>query len=227
MVKAILIDEFKCDGCGVCVEACHEGALAIINGKAKMVREDFCDGLGDCLPVCPRGAISFIEACSCQGQDAPVIIMPGVSQPNSTPKALGLIDMNEAGCGELRQWPIKIGLVSAVSPIFKGADMLLASDCSAFAYSKIHEDFIKGRAVVTFCPKFDGGHREKLIEILSKNDPKSLTVVRMTVNCCSLDSVARDALNRSGKNIPLRVLVIDQRGSIREGGQRLQRCDNI
>jgi ferredoxin len=222
MVKAIVIDEFKCDGCGLCVEACHEGALAIVNGKAKMIREDFCDGLGDCLPACPRGAISFIEACSCQGQDAPVVIIPGDMRPNSMPKALGLIDMSEAGCGELRQWPIKIRLVSATSPIFKGADILLASDCSAFAYSKIHEGLIKGRAVVTFCPKFDGEYREKLIEILSKNDPKSLTVARMTVNCCSLDSVARDMVSSSGKNIPLRVLMIDQRGCIREGGQRLQ-----
>jgi len=215
MVKAIVIDEFKCDGCGLCVEACHEGALAIVNGKAKLVREDFCDGLGDCLPVCPRGAIAFIEACSCQGQDAPAVIMPGVPPSVSAQKALGLIDMNEAGCGELRQWPIKIRLVSAASPIFKGADILLAADCSAFAFSKMHEDFIKGRSIVTFCPKFDGDYKEKLAEILSKGDPKSLTVARMTVNCCSLDSVAYEALGRSGKSIPTRILVIDQRGCIR------------
>jgi len=219
MVKAIVIDEFKCDGCGLCVEACHEGALAIVNGKAKMVREDFCDGLGDCLPACPRGAISFIEACTCQGLDAPTVIMPGVPPSVSAQRALGLIDMNEAGSGELRQWPIKIRLVATASPIFKGADILLASDCSAFAYSLMHESFIKGRAIVTFCPKFDTEYKEKLVELLSKCEPKSLTVTRMTVNCCSLDSVAREALGKAGKNIPLRVLAIDQRGCVRESGR--------
>jgi len=218
MVKAIVIDEFKCDGCGLCVEACHEGALAIVNGKAKMVREDFCDGLGDCLPACPRGAISFIESCKCQGQDALSVITPGAPPSVSAQRSLGLIDMNEAGSGELRQWPVKIRLVSVASPIFKGADILLAAECSAFAYSKMHESFIKGRSVVISCPKFDGEYKEKLAELLSKSDPKSLTVVRMTVNCCSLDSVAREAIAKSGKNIPLRVLVIDQRGCVRETG---------
>jgi len=214
MVKAIVIDEFKCNGCGLCVEACHEGALAIVNGKAKLVREDFCDGMGDCLPACPRGAISFMEACSCQTVRAP--IMPGVQSPPPAYKSLGIIDMSEEGCGELRQWPIKIRLVSTLSPIFKGADILLAAECSAFAYSKMHEDFIKGRAIVTFCPKFDGEYKAKLVELLSKSDPKSLTVARMTVNCCSLDTVAHDAIGNSGKNIPMKLMVIDQRGCIRE-----------
>ena len=214
MVKAIVIDEFKCDGCGLCVAACHEGALAIINGKAKMIREDFCDGMGSCLSVCPKGAISFIETCSCQTVRAP--IMPGVQSSTPTHKSLGIIDMNEEGCGELRQWPVKIRLVSTISPIFKGADILLAAECSAFAYSKMHEDFIKRRAIAIFCPKFDGEYKEKLVELLLKSDPKSLTVVRMTVNCCSLDTVARDAIGKTGKNIPMRVLTIDQRGCVRE-----------
>jgi len=219
MVKGIVIDEFKCNGCGLCVEACHEGALALVNGKAKLVREDFCDGLGACLPVCPCGAISFIEACGCPGNGVPTLIMPGGPTLEPTARELGLIDTNEAGSGELRQWPVKIRLVSTISPIFKGADILLAAECSAFAYSKMHESFIKGRAIVIFCPKFDADYREKLVELLSKNDPKSLTVARMTVNCCSLDAVARDAIAKSGKDIPMKVLVIDQRGSIREGGQ--------
>lgn len=219
MAKSIIIDEFKCDGCGLCVEACHEGALAVVDGKAKLVRADFCDGLGDCLPACPGGAISFIETCTCQGPDVPTVIMPGAPPSNSTPKALGLIDMNEESCGELRQWPIKIGLVSTSSPIFRGADILLAADCSAFAYSKMHEGFIKGRAIVTFCPKFDSDHKEKLAELLSKNDPKSLTAVRMTVKCCSLDGVAREAAGRSGKSVPLKIMMMDQRGCIRESGQ--------
>jgi len=218
MIKGIVIDEFKCDGCGLCVEACHEGALAIVNGKAKLVRADFCDGLGDCLPACPRGAISFIEVCNCQAPGVHTIIMPGM-QPGSPPRDMGLIDMNEAGSSELRQWPIKIRLVSTVSPTFKGADILLASDCSAFAFSKMHEEFIKGRAIVTFCPKFDTEYKEKLVELLSKSNPKSLTAVRMTVNCCSLDSVAREAVAKSGKDIPTRILVIDQRGCVRENGR--------
>ncbi|MCL2509493.1 MAG: 4Fe-4S binding protein [Methanomassiliicoccaceae archaeon] len=218
MVKGIVIDEFKCDGCGLCVEACHEGALAIVNGKAKLVREDFCDGLGDCLPACPRGAISFIEACNCQAPGVPTVLMPG-PKPDSGPRDLGLIDLNEEGSSELRQWPIKLRLVSTASPTFKNADLLLASDCSAFAFSKMHEEFIKGRAIVTFCPKFDLDYREKLVELLSKSNPKSLTVARMTVNCCSLDNVAREAVAQSGKDIPTQVLVIDQRGCVRENGR--------
>ncbi|MCL2032840.1 MAG: 4Fe-4S binding protein [Methanomassiliicoccaceae archaeon] len=210
MVKGIVIDEFRCDGCGLCVAACHEGALAIIDGKARMIREDFCDGLGDCLPVCPQGAISFIELCGCE---TPQIIMPG-TQPSSRPPANPV--QPGPGSGELRQWPVKLKLVSAVSPIFKGADILLAADCSAFAYSKMHEDLIRGRAVAICCPKFDAGYEEKLIEILSNNDPKSLTVVRMTVPCCSLDGAVRSAVKRSGKNVPLRILTIDQRGCVTE-----------
>lgn len=129
---------------------------------------------------------------------------------------MGLIDLNEEGCGELRQWPIRIGLVSSSSPIFKRADVLLAADCSAFAYSRMHEDFIRGRAVVICCPKSDTGYKEKLTEIISKGDPKSLTVVRMTVPCCSLDSIARDSVKGSGKDIPFKIFKMDQRGCIRE-----------
>ena len=213
MVKSIVIDESKCDGCGLCVAACHEGALAIVNGKAKMVREDYCDGLGDCLPACPQGAISFADACGCRA--GPQIIEP--MQPSfSSAGVPTLSDPHGTGSGELRQWPVKVKLVSAASPIFKGADILLASDCSAFAYSKMHENLIKGRAVMICCPKFETDFIEKITEILSKNDPKSLTVVRMTVPCCSLDRAAREAVRRSGKNIQMKVLIVDQRGSVRE-----------
>jgi ferredoxin len=208
MEKGIVIDEFKCDGCGLCVSACHEGALALVDGKAKMIRKDFCDGLGDCLPVCPQGAISFIEVCGCE---TPKIIMPG-TPPVSTLETVS--GHTGPGSGELRQWPVKVRLVSSSSPIFKGADILLAADCSAFAYSKMHENFIKGRAVMICCPKFDTGYKEKIVEILSKNDPRSLTVIRMTVPCCSLDKVAKDAVRSSGKEIPLKVLTVDQRGSV-------------
>jgi NAD-dependent dihydropyrimidine dehydrogenase PreA subunit len=211
MAKGIVIDEFKCDGCGLCVAACHEGALAMIDGKARMVRADFCDGLGDCLPVCPQGAISFIELCGCE---VPQIILPGTPSPLPA----GNIPTGP-GSGELRQWPVKIRLVSASSPIFRNADVLLAADCSAFTYSKMHEDLIKGRAVAICCPKFDTGHTEKLAEIFSNNDIRSLTVVRMTVPCCSLDGVAREAAGRSGKNIPVKVLTIDQKGYVRESAR--------
>ncbi|MDR2698129.1 MAG: 4Fe-4S binding protein [Candidatus Methanoplasma sp.] len=212
MEKGIVIDEFKCDGCGLCVEACHEGALAVIGGKAKLIGEDICDGLGDCLPACPKGAISFIELCGCE---APRIIMPG-----APPRSLTQINhsQTEPGSSELRQWPVKLRLVYSASPIFKGADLLLAADCSAFACSKIHEDLIKGRAVTICCPKFDTGLAEKLVEVLSNNSIGTLTVARMTVPCCTLDRIARDALARSGKDIPLTVLTIDQRGCVRETG---------
>jgi len=207
MIKGIVIDEFKCNGCGLCVEACHEGALALVNGKAKLVREDFCDGLGDCLPVCPTGAISFIELCGCEN---PKVIVPGtaVSQMPANVIPAG------PGRGELRQWPIKVKLVSAVSPIFKKADVLLASDCSAFSYSGMHESLIKGRAVMICCPKYETGLEEKISQILAGNEIKSLTVVRMTVPCCSLDKIAREAVARSGKVIPMKVLTFDQRGCV-------------
>jgi len=207
MKRGIVIDEFKCNGCGLCVEACHEGALAIIDGKAKMVREDFCDGLGDCLPVCPTGAISFIELCGCE---SPKVIIPGTP---GVPTPMNDISMGP-GSSELRQWPIKVKLVSAASPIFKNADVLLAADCSAFSYSEMHEKFIKGRAIMIGCPKFETGLDEKIAMILSGNDIKSLTVLRMTVPCCAIDKVARDAVARSGKNIPLKILTFDQRGCI-------------
>jgi NAD-dependent dihydropyrimidine dehydrogenase PreA subunit len=207
MKKGIVIDEFKCNGCGLCVEACHEGALALVNGKAKLVREDFCDGLGDCLPVCPTGAISFIELCGCE---KPQVIMPGMS---ASPAPVNDIPAGP-GSSELRQWPIKVRLVSAASPIFNNADVLLAADCSAFSYAGMHEDLIKGRAIMIGCPKFEAGLDEKISQILAGNNIKSLTVVRMTVPCCSIDRVARDAVAGSGKGIPMKVLTFDQRGCL-------------
>jgi NAD-dependent dihydropyrimidine dehydrogenase PreA subunit len=209
MVKGIVIDESRCDGCGLCVAACHEGALALIDGKAKMVREDFCDGLGDCLPVCPQGAISFIGACGCE---TPKVITLGV--PQAAPAPAGQVPAGQ-GSSELRQWPVKLRLVSSASPILKNADVLLAADCAAFAYSKAHEHLIKGRAVLICCPKFDPDIAEKLAEILSRNEIKTLTVARMSVPCCSLDKAADDAVKRSGKKMPLRIVTIDQRGNVK------------
>jgi len=206
MTKGIVIDESKCNGCGLCVEACHEGALAIVNGKAKMVREDYCDGLGHCLPACPQGAISFIDKCGCE--ISPHITVPAMSQQ----PVLGAIQSIGPGSGELRQWPIKLKLVPAISPIFREADILLAADCSAFSYSKMH-DLIKGRAVAICCPKFETGLKEKFVELISKNETKSITVVRMTVPCCHIDRIAKESIAASGKKIPLKIITLDQRGS--------------
>ena len=208
MIKGIVIDESKCDGCGLCVEACHEGALAIVDGKAKMVREDYCDGIGDCLPACPRGAISFIEMCGCE---TPKIMAPGTSNRSIVFDSVAN-GKSGPGCGELRQWPVKLKLISPASPIFKGADILLAADCSAFSYSKMHEEMIKGRAVAICCPKFETGLKERLTDVIKNSNPKSLTVVKMTVPCCSLHRIAHDAISESGKNVPMRTITLDQRG---------------
>lgn len=211
----IIIDEFKCNGCGLCVQACHEGALEIIDGKAKVVRADYCDGLGDCLPVCPTGAISFAEAEPSQTNAIPMV--QSSESPCSCPSSNKLeVVENAEGGSQLRQWPVKLRLISDSSPTFNAADLLLVADCSGFAYAKMHDDFIKGRTIMLCCPKFDSGHVEKLTSILSNNDPKSLTIVRMSVPCCSLDKVAGAALERSGKSIPTKTVVIDQKGCIIE-----------
>lgn len=213
MKPRILIDESKCDGCGLCVEACHEGALAIVDGKAKMIREDYCDGMGDCLPACPMGALSFPDA-DPEPRHIPVMSSGDCSCPSS-----GTLTHSDgqSGRSELRQWPVKMRLVPESSPILKDADLLLIADCSAFAYAGTHEDFIKGRRVLMCCPKVDAGSIEKLTDILSKSEPKSLTVVRMSVPCCSLDRVAHGAVGASGLKIPLRTIIIDQKGSVKEG----------
>jgi len=206
MVKGIVIDESKCNGCGLCVEACHEGALAIVNGKAKMVREDYCDGLGHCLPACPQGAISFIDKCGCETS-------PQAAVPVMSPQPIFSASQSTGpGGGELMQWPIKLKLVPAISPIFREAHILLAADCSAFSYSKMHEDLIRSRAVAICCPKFETGLKEKLVEVISKNDLKSITVARMAVPCCHLDRIAKESIIASGKKIPLKIITLDQRG---------------
>ncbi len=212
--STIVIDEFKCNGCGLCVQACHEGALEVIDGKAKLVRADYCDGLGDCLPACPMDAISFAE--DAPESDNSIPLMQSSGSPCTCPSSNTLEIVEDAGSGsELRQWPIKIRLISESSPMFNDADLLLVADCSAFAYGRMHEDFIKGRTIMTCCPKFDAGHVEKLTNILSKNDPKSLTIVRMSVPCCSLDRVAEAAIAGSGSSVPVRILVVDQKGNIK------------
>ena len=186
--KIIKIDENKCNGCGLCAEACHEGAIGMVNGKAKLLREDYCDGLGDCLPACPTGAITFEE------REAPA----------------------EPACSELSQWPVQIKLAPVNAPYFTGADLLIAADCTAFAYGDFHRRFIRGRVALIGCPKLDeGDYAEKLTEIIRQNDIHSVTVVRMEVPCCGgIENAVKRALQASGKFLPWHVVVISTNGQI-------------
>ena len=228
--KIIKIDEEKCNGCGACAAACHEGAIEMINGKAKLTREDYCDGLGDCLPACPVDAISFEE------REAPAYdeaaVLAAKAQKTSAPLPCGCPGMqvkslgNKAketpaplaapACSQLSQWPVQIRLVPVNAPYFNGADLLIAADCTAYAYGNFHNDFIRGRITLIGCPKLDQtDYAEKLTEILTNNDIRSLTVVRMEVPCCGgIETAAKKALQESGKFIPWQVITISSDGRI-------------
>ena len=217
MIRQIIsIDEDKCNGCGICAEACHEGALTIINGKAKLIREDYCDGLGDCLPACPEGAITFVL------RDAPEYDEKAVLEAKKHKESIPIMCKGSGpavfdnGDSELSHWPIQIKLVPVKAPFFDGKDLLVASDCSAFAYRDFHNDFIKGRATVVGCPKLDSvDYSDKLSEILIQNDIKSITVTRMEVPCCGgLEFAVRKAVEKSEKNIPVKVVTISSKGKI-------------
>lgn len=228
--KIIKIDEQRCNGCGACASACHEGAIEMVNGKAKLTREHYCDGLGDCLPACPMDAISFEEReapaydeaavlaskkkadskvlpCGCPGTEAKVLYhdactctaIPGEAIPS-----------------ELSQWPVQIKLLGVNAPYFHGADILVAADCTAYAYGGFHRDFIKGRITLIGCPKLDGvDYAEKLTAILSHNTIQSITVARMEVPCCGgMENAVRRAIQASGKEIPLKVITISTDGRI-------------
>ncbi|MCI7619547.1 MAG: 4Fe-4S binding protein, partial [Firmicutes bacterium] len=196
--KIIKIDESKCNGCGACASACHEGAIAMVDGVAKLMREDYCDGLGDCLPACPTGAITF------ETRDAPAYDEAAVKRAQLEKKL-----MQELGggmpCGcpgsqtiasPLSNWPVQIKLAPVNAPYFSSADLLIAADCTAYAYGNFHNDFIKDRVVLIGCPKLDDGdYSEKLKAIITNNDIKSVTVVRMEVPCCGgIEMAARNAL---------------------------------
>ncbi len=225
--KIIKIDESKCDGCGICAEACHEGAIGIINGKAKLLREDYCDGLGDCLPACPTGAISFEEREAAAYDEAAVKAAMKKKQglgisgcPGSMMKNLKGEDNSQEVLGKIKsqlsQWPIQIKLAPVNAPFFSGANLLIAADCTAFAYGDFHRDFIKNRVTLIGCPKLDeGDYQHKLTEIISNNDIKSLTIVRMEVPCCGgIENAAKQALMNSGKFIPWQVVTISLDGQI-------------
>lgn len=202
--KIIHIDEEKCNGCGLCAAACHEGAIGMADGKAKLLRDDYCDGLGDCLPTCPTAAITFTE------REAAAYDAEAVKQ-NQKKKEKG-----KAVSSSLRQWPVQIQLAPVNAPYFDGADLLIAADCSAYAYGNFHEEFIKGKITLIGCPKLDNvDYSQKLTELIRENEIKSLTIVRMEVPCCGgIEHAAVEALKASGKFIPWQVVTISTDGKI-------------
>ena len=204
--KIITIDPEKCNGCGLCVKACHEGAIGLVDGKATLLREDYCDGLGDCLPACPMGAISF------EKREAPAYNEAAVLAAKDQPRATA------AAPGRLQNFPVQLKLAPVNAPYFNGAHLLIAADCTAYAYGDFHQRFIAGKVTLIGCPKLDGvNYAEKLEQIFRHNDIQSVTVVRMTVPCCGgLPFAVENALRASGKDIPLQVVVISPDGKIVE-----------
>ena len=227
--KIIKIDEEKCNGCGACAAACHEGAIEMVNGKAKLTREDYCDGLGDCLPACPVDAITFEEREAPAYDEAAVLAAKEKKSqplpcgcPGTQAKAIHHRAEPAAVCtpqvSQLRQWPVQIKLVPANAPWFDGAKLLVAADCTAYAYANFHQDFIRNHITLVGCPKLDSvDYAEKLTDILKHNDVHSITVVRMEVPCCGgMTQAVKRALVNSGKIIPWQVVTISTDGKILE-----------
>ena len=229
MVRRIIkINEEKCNGCGACAAACHEGAIAMVNGKARLAKEDYCDGLGDCLPACPTGAITFEEreapayneAAVMQAKSAAKVhACPSGGCPGSSAHAI----RREAAPGksayqpcQLMQWPCQIKLVPVNAPYFNGANLLIAADCTAFAYGSFHSDFMRNRITLIGCPKLDeGDYAEKLTAIIQSNDIRSVKILRMEVPCCGgMETAVKRALLASGKFIPWQVVTVSTDGRI-------------
>lgn len=202
--RVIQIDEEKCNGCGLCAEACHESAIGMVNGKARLLRDDYCDGLGDCLPGCPTGAITFVE------REAAAYDEAAVMENKRRKEAAGTAP------SQLGQWPCQIKLVAVNAPYFDQADLLIAADCTAYAYAQMHEDFMKGRITLIGCPKLDMvDYHEKLAQIFTSHEIRSITLVRMEVPCCGgLEQAAKKAIEKSGKAIPLQVATISISGNL-------------
>ena len=223
--RIITIDEEKCNGCGLCADACHEGAIGIVAGKAKLLREDYCDGLGDCLPACPMNAISFEEREAPAYNEAAVLAAkkakeaplpcgcPG-SACQSLPHAAPAADVYVPS--ELANFPVQIKLLPPNAPYFDGADLLIAADCTAYSYGNFHHDFMQDKVTMIGCPKLDAvDYAEKLTQIFKYNDIRSITVTRMTVPCCGgLSYAVKTAIENSGKNIPLHIVTISPDGRI-------------
>lgn len=237
MIRRIIeIDEAKCNGCGACAAACHEGAIAMIDGKARLLRDDYCDGLGDCLPTCPTGAITFVEREAAEYDEAAVLAKkaaalkssavvetpPAGGCPGSRAQALrpGPAPASPAVSGgpvsRLMQWPVQIKLLPVEAPYYNGAKLLIAADCTAYARADFHERFMRGRITLIGCPKLDeGDYGEKLTEILRRNDIREVTVVRMEVPCCGgIQRAVENALRQSGKFIPWQVVTLGRDGNI-------------
>ncbi|MBP3367823.1 MAG: 4Fe-4S binding protein [Clostridia bacterium] len=228
--KIITIDKEKCNGCGACASACHEGAIEMVNGKAELTREDYCDGLGDCLPACPTGAITFevreapaydeaaVKAAQAK-KSAPRTLPCGCPGTNAkTIKRAPSLSRTPASHTESRlaQWPCQIKLVPPNAPYFDGANLLIAADCTAYAYGSFHEDFIKNHITIIGCPKLDeGDYAEKLTAIIKNNNIKSVKIVRMEVPCCGgIENAAKRAIMASGKFIPWQMVTISTDGRI-------------
>ena len=229
--KIIKIDKEKCNGCGACAAACHEGAIEMVNGKALLTREDYCDGLGDCLPACPVDAISFEEReapayneeavrsakmqkfgvklpCSCPGTQSKAI-------KRDTPAP---ISKSATVTSQLSQWPCQIKLVPVNAPYFENANLLIAADCAAYAYGNFHNEFMRNHITLIGCPKLDeGDYAEKLTAIIKNNNIKSVKIVRMEVPCCGgIENAAKRAIMASGKFIPWQVITVSTDGKILE-----------
>lgn len=212
--KIIQIDEEKCNGCGLCADACHEGAIEMVNGKAKLMRDDYCDGLGDCLPTCPTNAISFVER-EAAAYDEEAVKRHLSNRKTSSNRSTANTSSVES---QLRQWPVQIKLAPVNAPYFDGARLLIAADCTAYAYGNFHQDFIRGKVTLIGCPKLDAvDYTEKLTEIIKNNNIKDVTIVRMEVPCCGgIEHAAAEALKNSGKWIPWQVVTISIEGDILE-----------
>ncbi len=210
MIRRIIqINEEKCNGCGACAAACHEGAIGMADGKAKLLRDDYCDGLGDCLPECPTGAITFVEREALPYDKEAVMV-------NMKKKEARQADPVVPSGSQLRQWPCQIKLIPVNAPYFDGAKLLIAADCTAYAYANIHQEFMKGKITLIGCPKLDAvDYSEKLTQILSQNDIRNVTVLRMEVPCCGgLEMAVKKALQESGKMIPWQVTTVSIEGEI-------------
>ncbi len=227
--QIISIDADKCTGCGACAAACHEGAIAMVDGKARLLRDDYCDGMGDCLPACPAGAITFTRR-EAPAYDAAAVAAhkrqaaapaphacPGARMQTLCPEPSGTAAAPDGTpAAQLRNWPVQIKLAPVTAPYFAGADLLVAADCTAYAYAGLHGAYMRGRVTLIGCPKLDAvDYAEKLTAVLAQNSIRTVTVVRMQVPCCGgLEMAVRRALQSAGKSIPLQVVTVSTDGKI-------------